>query len=61
VTPYRRVVPVHRTPAAEVDVSVEVVRRLLAGQHPDLVFLSFSADNPLMAEVGQRTLTELLA
>jgi hypothetical protein len=28
---------------------------------PDLVFLSFSADNPLMAEIGQRTLTELLA
>jgi aminoglycoside phosphotransferase (APT) family kinase protein len=36
MTPYRHVVPVHRMPAAEVDVSVELVRRLLARQHPDL-------------------------
>jgi hypothetical protein len=26
-----------------------------------LVFLTFSADNPLMARIGERTLTELLA
>jgi aminoglycoside phosphotransferase (APT) family kinase protein len=42
MTPYRRVMPVHRMPAAEVDVSVELVRRLLAGQHPDLAGLELA-------------------
>jgi aminoglycoside phosphotransferase (APT) family kinase protein len=38
--PYGHVVTVHRMPAAEVDLSVEVVRQLLAGQHPDLAGLA---------------------
>jgi aminoglycoside phosphotransferase (APT) family kinase protein len=42
MTPYRRVVPVHRMPAAEVDVSVDLVRRLLAAQHPDLAGLELA-------------------
>jgi aminoglycoside phosphotransferase (APT) family kinase protein len=42
MTPYRRLVPVHRMPAAEVDVSVDLVRRLLAGQHPDLAGLELA-------------------
>src|SRR5262249_29288537 len=39
-TPYRRLVPVQPMPVAEVDVSVELVRRLLAEQHPDLAGLA---------------------
>src|SRR5215470_8507425 len=39
-TPYRRVVPVQRMPEPEVDVSVELVRRLLAEQHADLAGLA---------------------
>jgi aminoglycoside phosphotransferase (APT) family kinase protein len=39
---YRRQVPVHRMPAAEVDIPVELVRRLLAGQHPDLAGLNLA-------------------
>src|SRR5262249_53861443 len=38
-TPYGHVVTVHRMPAAEVDVSVELVRQLLAEQHADLAGL----------------------
>src|SRR5690349_18293908 len=37
---YRHVVTVHRMPPAEVDVSVELVRQLLAEQHPDLAGLA---------------------
>jgi hypothetical protein len=83
-------------PAAEVDVSLELVSRLLAAQHPDLAhlplevmangwdnlirrlgrgwarargwalalslaFLAHSADNPLIAGIGQRTLEAVLA
>jgi hypothetical protein len=46
------VVAVNRMPAAEVEVSAELVRRLLAGQHPDLArlpveFLANGWDNEL--------------
>jgi len=63
MTPYRRVVPVHRMPAAEVDVSVELVRRLLAGQHPDLAGLELAVlangwDN-LVCAVGADYLVRL--
>jgi aminoglycoside phosphotransferase (APT) family kinase protein len=63
MTPYRHVVPVHRMPAAEVDVSVELVRRLLAGQHPDLAGLELAVlangwDN-LVCAVGAEYLVRL--
>jgi aminoglycoside phosphotransferase (APT) family kinase protein len=63
MTPYRQVVPVHRMPAAEVDVSVELVRRLLAGQHPDLAGLELAVlangwDN-LVCTVGPDYLARL--
>jgi aminoglycoside phosphotransferase (APT) family kinase protein len=63
MTPYRHVVPVHRMPAAEVDVSVELVRRLLAGQHPDLAGLELAVlangwDN-LVCAVGADYLVRL--
>ena len=43
-------------PAAEADVTADLVRRLLAGQHPDL---AYSADNPQLLAVGRRTLRAL--
>jgi aminoglycoside phosphotransferase (APT) family kinase protein len=63
MTPYRHVVPVHRMPAAEVEVSVELVRRLLAGQHPDLADLELAVlangwDN-LVCTVGPDYLVRL--
>ena len=93
------VVAVNRMPAAEVEVSADLVRRLLADQHPDLarlpveflangwsayqaagarvndalqtrargwavnlaiVFLAHSEDNPVLLEVGRRTLRTVL-
>jgi hypothetical protein len=41
-----------RPPAAEVDVSPDLVRRLLAGQQPDLA--------GLLAAIGRRTLSAVL-
>ena len=60
-TPYRHVVSVQRMPAAEVDVSIALVRQLLAEQHPDLAGLAVRVlangwDN-LVCTVG----TDLLA
>jgi aminoglycoside phosphotransferase (APT) family kinase protein len=63
MTPYRHLVPVHRMPAAEVDVSIDLVRRLLAGQHPDLAGLQLAVlangwDN-LVCTVGADYLVRL--
>jgi hypothetical protein len=57
------VVAVNRMPAAEVEVSADLVRRLLAGQHPDLArlpveFLANGWDNELY-RVGDRLLARL--
>ena len=57
------VVAVNRMPAAEVEVSADLVRRLLADQHPDLArlpleFLANGWDNELY-RVGDRLLARL--
>ncbi|HTQ88030.1 MAG TPA: aminoglycoside phosphotransferase family protein [Streptosporangiaceae bacterium] len=57
------VVAVHRMPAAEVEVSAELVRRLLADQHPDLArlpveFLANGWDNELY-RVGDELVARL--
>jgi aminoglycoside phosphotransferase (APT) family kinase protein len=57
------VVAVNRMPAAEVEVSADLVRRLLAGQHPDLArlpvaFLANGWDNELY-RVGDGLLARL--
>jgi aminoglycoside phosphotransferase (APT) family kinase protein len=54
---------VNRMPAAEVEISAELVRRLLAGQHPDLArlpveFLANGWDNELY-RVGDRLIARL--
>jgi hypothetical protein len=56
-------VAVNRMPAAEVEVSADLVRRLLAGQHPDLArlpveFLANGWDNELY-RVGDRLIARL--
>jgi len=76
---------VNSTPAAEVDVSADLVRRLLADQHLTsrggaggrvgdalrarargwalnfaIVFLAHSEDNPVLLDVGRRTLRAVL-
>jgi aminoglycoside phosphotransferase (APT) family kinase protein len=63
MTPYGHVVTVHRMPVAEVDVSVELVRQLLAEQHPDLAELAIGVlangwDN-LVCTVGSSLLARL--
>ncbi len=57
------VVAVNKMPAAEVEVSADLVRRLLADQHPDLArlpveFLANGWDNELY-RVGDRLLARL--
>src|SRR6202451_1351898 len=57
------VVAVNRMPAAEVEISADLVRRLLAGQHPDLArlpveFLANGWDNELY-RVGDRLIARL--
>ena len=57
------VVAANRMPAAEVEVSADLVRRLLAGQHPDLAwlpveFLANGWDNELY-RVGDRLIARL--
>lgn len=56
----------NRMPAADVDVSPGLVRGPLADQHPDLarlpaesVFMAYSADNPVMLAIGERTVSRV--